>query len=388
MTTPLRAVHTIHSGGFYGAERVVLDLMGRQAVRGVVAPTLIDFVDVGQDESELGARVRRTSAPVMRLSTTRGISISSLRAYAQLIATLRPDVVHSHGYKPTVFHQITRLLGMHDVPLVVTAHGYSLTAPSLKEKLYEHLDVWMLTRADAVVAVSDAMERYLNRASPRIAIRTIPNGIETELALTGDKPLTTFLANVMPAEFGAGAAEPRPVVIGSAGRLVPMKNHTLLIDAYAELARRGIHCVLVILGDGPLRDDLASQWRRQIPGTDPMLVPHQERVLDWVQEMDIFCMPSGPGEGLPMSLLEAGLLGRAVVCTDSGGIADLIRTGENGILVKMGDRDALVSGLETLVADSAKRVRFGETLRNTIVRQHDVAVVEEQYADVYRSVVR
>ena len=382
---PLTVAHIIHSGGFYGAERVVHDLIVRQAVGGRVHPALIDVVDAGLAESDLGRRLRDAGvAPVTALPTKPGFTLAALRDHAHLLRTLRPDVVHSHGYKPTVLHTLSRMLRMHDVPLVVTAHGYTLTSPSPKDRLYQRVDVWMLGRADAVVAVSAAMARFLTDQSPNIAPRTIPNGMDPNLVASGRHPLRTYLAQHVPALAASAAA---PVIIGSVGRLVPMKNHALLIDVAGNLIRRGIPCIPVILGDGPLRGDLEVRWRSQIPGIKPLLIPHRPDVIDWIADMDVFCMPSGPGEGLPMALLEAGLLRRAVVCTTSGGMADLIVNGANGMLVDVGDRVAFERALSELIDSPGLRSRLGERVRETIASEYDLGTVEQKYEDVYRSVV-
>jgi glycosyltransferase involved in cell wall biosynthesis len=382
----LTVAHVIHSGGFYGAERVVQDLALRQADRGRVLPVLIDVVDAGLKESELGRRLRHTGAVrVDALPTKRGLTFGALRAYARTLANVAPDVVHSHGYKPTVLHIVSRALRMHDTPLVVTAHGYTLTSPSLKDRLYQWLDVAMLARANAVVAVSAAMARYLAAQPAQVVSHTIPNGMDPGIRASGAHPLRAFLQANVPAFTSSGST---PVVIGSVGRLVPMKNHALLIDAVGDLIARNVPCVLVILGDGPLRGELEQRWRARMPGIEPLLIPHQHDVLDWMGDMDIFCMPSGLGEGLPMALLEAGLLERAVVCSTSGGMADLIVHRENGMLVDMGDAQAFTAAIGDLIAAPELRARLGTALRATIASDYDLATVEQRYEAVYRSVAR
>ena len=384
-TRPLTVAHVIHSGGFYGAERVVLDLAVRQAQRGRIVPVLIDVVDAGLEQSELGRRMRETeTVRVLALPAKRGLTVGALRAYARTLRNLKPDVVHSHGYKPTVLHIVSRTLRMHDTPLVVTAHGYTLTSPSLKDRLYQWLDVAMLARANAVVAVSAAMARYLAAQSSRIVSHTIPNGMDSAIHASNKHPLRAYLQANVPSFRSSTNA---PIIIGSVGRLVPMKNHALLIDIVGDLLARALPCVLVILGDGPLRGELEMLWRLRMPGVEPLLLPHRHDVLDWMGDMDIFCMPSGPGEGLPMALLEAGLLERAVVCSTSGGMADLIVSRENGMLVPMGDRSAFENAVAELIADPDARAFMGARLRATIESEYDLETVVQRYEGVYRSVV-
>lgn len=380
----LAVAHIIHSGGFYGAERVVHDLVFQQAAGTGVRPTLIDVVDAGLEESELGRRLRNTAvARVVALPTRRGLTRAALGDYARTLRELKPDIVHSHGYKPTVLHIASRMLRMHNVPLVVTAHGYTLTSPSLKDRLYQWLDVWMLSRAEATIAVSHAMARYLAAQTPSVRTQTIPNGMDARITTSGRHPLRDYLTQHVQS---FAAADRAPIIVGSVGRLVPMKNHAMLIDAVADLIARGVHCLPVILGNGPLREQLDARWRNRIPSVEPLLIPHQQDVLDWMGDMDVYCMPSGPGEGLPMALLEAGLLERPVVCTTSGGMADLIVDRDNGLLVEMGDTASFATAVAELVGDAALRSRLGANLRATIASEYDLATVARRYEEVYRSV--
>src|SRR5450432_3294094 len=92
-TRTLTVAHVIHSGGFYGAERVVQDLALRQFDQGRILPILIDVVDAGAEQSELGRRLRETKAVhVVTLPTKRGLTLRALRSYARILRELKPDV--------------------------------------------------------------------------------------------------------------------------------------------------------------------------------------------------------------------------------------------------------------------------------------------------------
>jgi glycosyltransferase involved in cell wall biosynthesis len=165
-----------------------------------------------------------------------------------------------------------------------------------------------------------------------------------------------------------------------------MKNHALLIRAYARL-RKERPCRLVILGDGPLRASLESLWRELIPDEPVRLYPFQEDVLEWMADMDVFCLPSRDGEGLPIALLEAGLLERAVACTPSGGIPEVVRDGVNGRLTPMEDPAALAAALSDLIADPAGRARLGAALQRDVLREHDIRVTHARYLEAYAQVL-
>ena len=385
----IHVVHAISSGGFYGAEKVILDLVLMQQRRADLTPTLIDFVDQGMDESDVGRRVRALQARVVRFPG--GVTLGSLSRYGRLMRALRPSVVHSHGYKPTFVHSFSRFLRLHSVPLVVTSHGWDTVARGgglrgFKDRRYPGLDIWQLSWADRVIAVSTEWAATLTERNPRLRPRVILNGIHTDVRVHGTHPLRRFLADLASGQPTDGGAEHLGPIVGAVGRLAPMKNHAALIEAVARI-RTEHPCRLAIIGDGPLRAELESLWRSRMPHIEPALIPFQADILEWVQDMDVFCMPSLEGEGLPMALLEAGLLGRAVVCSDSGGMATLI-DGDNGRLVRMRDQASLERALLELMSSVGLRERLGVRLRASVLAAYDVRRTEAQYWDLYQDLLR
>lgn len=372
----LRVAHVIHSGGFYGAEKVVYDLAREQASGGEISPCLITLLDPGLASNEIADRASAGGIPVIRINVVPGISAGGLADYSRALRTAGITLAHSHGYKATLFHLVSRWAGLHRLPLLVTAHGYPKGSGNWKATLYRWLDIACLGFAEGVVAVSGDMGRYLSRRNPACRPRLIPNGIPAGLAARGAHPLLGRLASE-----GVGPAGWAPV-IGSAGRLAPMKNHALLIRAYARV-RGAVPCRLVILGEGPLRAELEALWRELIPDEPVRIYPFQSDILEWMADMDIFALPSRDGEGLPIALLEAGLLGRAVVCSDSGGIPEVVRDRVNGRVFPKEDLEALVRALEDLLRSPGDRAAYGLALRREILRDHDIGVTHGRYLEAY-----
>jgi len=367
----LTVAHAIHSGGFYGAEKVLCDLAREQAAASPYAPRLLALLDPDQAGNEVCLRAAAMGVPVDRVRAKPGLSWEGLRAYALALNASGASLVHSHGYKATIFHLLSRWLGFHRVPLIVTAHGYPKDSGGRKASLYRWLDLGLLTAADCVVAVSREMEGYLRAHNPMCRPCTIPNGIAAQAVVNGEHPLRAAL--------GAGADVP---IIGTAGRMAPMKNHALLIRAYARV-RANFPCRLAILGDGPLRSELEALWRELIPDQEPGLFPFQPKVLEWMADMDVFAMPSNDGEGLPIALLEAGMLSRAVVVSDVGGMPEVVADRVSGLVFPRGDEGALVRALEDLLADPGRRESFGGNLRAEILAHHDIRAVHARYMEAY-----
>jgi glycosyltransferase involved in cell wall biosynthesis len=167
---------------------------------------------------------------------------------------------------------------------------------------------------------------------------------------------------------------------------VPMKNHALLIRAFAAV-RRKHPCRLVIIGDGPLRASLEDLWKQELPDQPVDIVPFKNDILEWMADMDVFTLPSNDGEGLPMALLEAGLLEKAVVCSNSGGIPEVIKDGRNGRLFSMGDQAGLENALGEMVSQPESRAAQGAALRRDVLANNDMRATHRLYLGLYQSIL-
>jgi glycosyltransferase involved in cell wall biosynthesis len=366
----LIVAHAIHSGGFYGAEKVLCDLAREQLAASPYAPRLLALLDPDQEGNEVCARAAALGLPVDRVRARPGLSFEGLRAYARTLLASGARLVHSHGYKATIFHLLSRWLGFHRVPLIVTAHGYNKAAAGPKALVYGWMDMACLSAAECVVAVSRELEGYLRARNPFCRPRTIPNGVHGRADVKGEHPLRKALG-----------ADPGAPVIGTAGRLAPIKDQALLIRAYARVRRR-LPCRLAILGDGPLRAELETLWRDLVPDEPPALFPFQDEVLEWMADMDVFVLPSR-SEGLPMALLEAGLLSRAVIVSAVGDMPAVVDDWISGRLFPPGDEEALVRALEDTLIDPARRAAYGRALRDKVAAHHDIRAVHARYLEAY-----
>jgi glycosyltransferase involved in cell wall biosynthesis len=185
----------------------------------------------------------------------------------------------------------------------------------------------------------------------------------------------------------------QPIVL-HVGRLVEKKGADDLIQAFAMLPSRHEDAWLVIVGDGPLRDDLMR--RAQAVGVEKRVVfmgaRSQEEVLRMMTEAALLCQPSvtaksGDSEGLGMVLLEAAASGIPVVGTHSGGIPEVVVDGETGLLVKEHDVTALARCLTDLLDSSIIRRRMGQAARRHVEANFDVVRQSAMLADLYKELV-
>lgn len=146
--------------------------------------------------------------------------------------------------------------------------------------------------------------------------------------------------------------------IVSVGRLMPQKNQIMLLEAFAKVREQFPEYTLTIYGEGPFRNTLEENITR-LGLEDCVSLPGSVKdVHDRIASAELFVMSSNY-EGMPNALIEAMCLGLPVISTAVSGATDLIRHGENGLLVDCGDTEALTGAMMQLLADSEKWNAFG-----------------------------
>ena len=263
---------------------------------------------------------------------------------AGLMRRERPDIVHTHAWGTLCEGLVAARLAR--VPAVV--HGEHGTLNTTPRNVV--VQKWAWGRVDQVLTVSSKLSERMSReiGFPLNRIRTIRNGVD----LSRFHPRSKFEA------CRRLDLDTERVVIGTVGRLVPVKNQALLLDATAILVRRGLPVVTVLVGNGPLRHELESQAERL--GIVPCVRFLGERadVEHVMAAFDVFALTS-VSEGLSNTIQEAMATGLPVVATRVGGADELIDDGTTGLLIPSGDVEALASALASLITSGDRRTAIG-----------------------------
>lgn len=174
----------------------------------------------------------------------------------------------------------------------------------------------------------------------------------------------------VPAPSNGDVPTAGPLRVLCVGRLVADKGQGVLLDAIARLRDRGVGVEATFIGDGEARAQLERR-------TDTLKLTSsvrflgsvgQDRIVAAYRAADVMCLPSF-AEGIPVVLMEALACGVPVVTTHIMGIPELVRDGENGLLVPPGRADALADALGALAADRERRVAMGLAGRARVVEE-------------------
>ena len=282
----------------------------------------------------------------------------------------RNDVEHVHvHFANRAAHTALFLKEISGIPFSVTAHGQDFMKDLGSDDLLREI----CAAAEFVAAETDYSRELLCRRCPDSAakIHRVYNGIDLERfpMTNGEPPRPPRSEQPVAAPYQA------PRVI-SVGRLVEFKGFEHLIDACAELARRGFDFACGIIGDGPLRETLRSKIAKLNLSSRISLLGSlsQKAVLEKLRDADIFALAStadaqGATDVFPTVILEAMASARPVVSTRLAGIPELVVDGETGVLVSPGEPTALTEALAQLVCDRELRLRYGRA-GLTRIEQH------------------
>jgi glycosyltransferase involved in cell wall biosynthesis len=337
----MRITLVISKLGAGGADRAMA-AMGNYWVARRRDVTLITLARPHGDFYTLDQRIRRVGLGLMASpeGPVRPLrdNLQRLKHMRRAIRASRPDVIISFNAQQNVLTLLASFgLG---VPVIVREEvepsRYSIG------QAWEALRRLVYPQADAVVVVASALSAWAQGIVRKDAVHFIPNPVA--VALTGsDAP-----------EKQQGP----PHTMAAMGRLTHQKGFDLLLQAFSKCAHKYPDWSLVILGEGEERtklESLAADLKLTARVTFPGLVPDPVPVLCGA---DLFVMASRY-EGLPLALLEAMACGLAVIYTDCPtGPGEVIRNGEDGVLVPTEDVDALAAAMDRLMGDRSERERL------------------------------
>lgn len=320
--------------------------------------------------------------PLHYLPKTERIDLGTMRSLSRLLLSERIDVVNAQHFMPAVYAYFGCNLARH-ASLVFTEHSrWEVEETPLKWRI---AGTYLLRRIGASVAVSPDVSAAIRERfwldSSRVV--TIENGVDLD-AFGGEKDV-----NVLRGSLGLASHD---MVIGTVANLKTVKNHQFLLRAFVEVLREAPNVRLLLVGQGfpgehdNTEDDLRHFVRDRRLGDKVLFLGHRSDVPDLLRLMDVFCLPS-LREGLPIGLIEAMAAGLPVVGTNVAGIRDVITPDEDGMLVELGDIQALKDALVRLLTDERRRMALGSSGRRKAVERYSLQRCVLAYEKLFASLV-
>jgi len=371
---PTRILYLITELDVGGAEKALCELVHRLN-REAYAPVVACLSGRGPVAEWLAA----LDVPVHTLGLPdRGAGpwdvLTALRRLRRLVRRLQPAILHT-----ILFH--ANLLGRLGVcrrgsagrPVIVSAVRVA------ERRFRWHLLGDYVTHglADCEVCVSEGVRRFMRRQAriPPDKLRVIPNGVDL-----------AAIDAVQPADLADLGCRTGGTALCYVGRLDGQKGLSVLLRALARLrgATAGWH--LVVVGEGPLRGELAALARRLHIDGRVQFLGWRPDALTIVAACDLFVMPS-LWEGMPNAVMEAMALGRCVVATAVEGTTELIESGRSGLLVPPRQVRRLADAITVAITNPDRRAALGRSARERIADHFTIERTVARYEALYRDLL-
>lgn len=331
-----------------------------------------------ENYSEFRQRLVRSDVEVFALNRSR-IGVWRMRmALFNLCRLLRPTIVHSRNQSGLDALLPARLAGVRHC--IHGEHGWdmdNLNGDKWRPALLRRAHSPFVNR---YITVSKNLERYLVErvgiAPPRVS--QVYNGVDTERF----SPCMKKSFALMPAGF----AREDSIVIGTVGRLQPVKDQATLIRAFAELIKKypdlSTRARLVIVGDGPLMGYLRSLAETMGVDGKTWFSGALDDVPEALRTFDIFVLPS-LSEGVSNTILEAMASGLPVIATAAGGNLELVQDGHSGQFFVPGDVAALARLLADYSIDTLLRHTHAAAARRIVIERFSLIAMVANYQSIY-----
>ncbi|HVO76760.1 MAG TPA: glycosyltransferase [Candidatus Bathyarchaeia archaeon] len=334
-----KVLHVIYSLYRGGAERLIeTEIIGSDRRR---FEHLVSSITSGGDMIDL---IANAGAHVYIIGKRRRGDLTAVTKLASVIRAEKVDLLHLHNAPGMFWGTLGQIMSGSGVPIVRTEHNPYI--PEQLPLLYRHLYPLFTRRAAKVICVSALVRSSYVAAFPELAAKyvEIPNGIRVA-DFANPPPRAVCRAQLaLPAEGQ---------LIGTVGRLEPVKNQRLLIEAFSRVRSAVPEARLAILGEGTLHESLVSYAAGLGVRDRVSIVRETQRIDCFYGAIDVFCL-SSDSEGMPLTILEAFASGVPVVSTAVGGIPEVIEDGKSGYLVPKGSAEGLAARLVEILMNPAK----------------------------------
>jgi len=329
------------------------------------------------DSTDFAKRISRGDVPIVNLGKKPGHDLGLYSRLFRAFRSLRPAVVHTRNLAAI---EAVAAAAAAMVPYRVHGeHGRDVQDPEGTIRRYRLLRKTLSPLVHRFIALSRDLERYLlgTVGIPAAKVVRIMNGVDLETFRPDAGRVGSFFA-------GAPFDPSGRVVIGSVTRMQEVKDPVTLARAFVRLIQKGYgsKACLVLVGDGPLLQDVRRILSEADAERHAWLVGERDDVASVLHSVDLFALSSRV-EGISNTILEAMASGLPVVATGVGGNAELVENGVTGTLVPPRDPETLAGVLARYVDDEKLRREQGRAGRARAEREFGLDGMIARYSEVY-----
>lgn len=349
----------------------------------LVSLATVPYLDISAiilNEGRLSENLRKAELDVKVIEESKHSFFGLLSLISKKLKGKEIDILHTHRYKENVLGGLLKRK-CKVKHLVQTVHGIDEPFKGIKRlkvELYTKLNNYFTKNYfDKVLTVSFDIQKKLSRMIARDKLITIHNAINTS-RLRVERP-----ASEVKAEFKISKDAP---IIGSVGRMVPIKGYDVFLETAKLILEVNPEIQFILAGDGPLKSELEESATNMGLESAVKFIGFRNDILDIINCFDIFVL-SSYHEGIPIVLLEAMALNKAIVSTRVGGIEEIIEDNISGFLVESGDAEGIASVCMKLLDNAQIRGKVATEAKKRVAEEFTVEIQKERVLKFYNELV-
>ena len=365
----------LNASNFYGGpeKQIIehLDRLDKKRFQG----TVVSF-QKGEEVGEIIKEAHKKEIPGFSIPSKKPLDLSALSVLRKILVDADIELLCTHGFKSTVIGWL--VAHQMEIPVIAFSRGY--TKENFKVSVYEWLERRILNKVDAIISVSEAQRIKLKKLhvekEPHWVVR---NAVSTKTSnFTGENFKQKFCDMFeIPQEA---------MLIVTAGRLSPEKGHADLLKAIAQLPTDNLSLCFIIAGDGVYRQKLELQAYELGIAERCRFIGVWREMDQLYKIMDFLVLPSLT-EGLPNVILEAFSHKKTVLATAVGGVPEVVKEGETGLLVEPENPEQLKNGIIKLVHSKDLRTEYGLRAFQTVRSDFSFAKQNAELENLYLKVI-
>jgi glycosyltransferase involved in cell wall biosynthesis len=373
MSHPLNILHIVPKLSTWGGIGNQLLLVLKQYPRSEFFPIVCSLRDkgvIGKEIEDLGIEV-----VCLNRDFKRGFYWTIVKELYSLINRRNIQIVRTHEYRANLHGRLAALLARVPCIMASVHNVYNRRDQKLNRRI---INRYLGTFTDKVVAVSEEVKNEILRYDrvPEHKIAVIHNGVDRERFINID-------AQSIRSEFHIPLSAP---VVGTVGRFFPQKGQKYLLDAIAQLRNKLPSIVVLMVGDGPLKDELENHAKNLGIQRNVMFTGIRRDIPALLAAMDVFVFPS-LWEGFGNALIEAMAAGKPIVATDIPPVREIMNSEKLGIIVPPANPEAIATSLELLLSDKTFAQDLGNSAQEKAFSSFTIDNTVQRYRSLYKSIL-
>lgn len=372
----IRIIHTTLFLGMGGLESIIMDIakyLDKNQFK-------LYVLCLSRYDEKYKNKLQKSDIEVYCIKRRHKFDFSFFSKIVKLLNEKKIDLIHAHS---GCFFNSAVCAWLARVPsFIYTEHGLQLLNDgtqinkSIQSRIEENISALI---SDYMFAVSEEIKTDMEKRFrfSKSKIKLVTNGIDTTLFKPGEKiPALKLINQEIPHD---------KFIIGSVGRLIPIKNYNCLLNAFAKLPAEILEkSHLVLIGDGTERSNLLYEARQLNISEKVLFLGVKYNISDLLPAFDLFVLPSFT-EGTSISLLEAQSTGIPAVVTNVGGNPGIIEDGFNGFLCESDDSGDMSKKISQILWNSKLKEKMGINARKRVINKFSINNMLRTYTQTYQS---